>query len=186
LPASIFSKWTSLDDRIGRKEYWLYYLLPSAVILLLSAFIANMVGEGVMEIGGIASAGVFIIGNVKRIRDLNPKVPAWLGIGAGMGLMGLWMAVMTVATVAAGGLFLVGLLIVMGNGGSGGEAMMVTAAVIFIAPIVVPPGIVILVAGFVPGSKAKQSTDLPSSGTDIDSDGAAHANLPEEESPGSA
>lgn len=154
---SILDKWLSLSGRIGRKEYWLVYMLPAGVFLL-----SSRLG---LPFTGWAALWFFTLGNVKRVRDFKVS---------GVAVMGIWWTVMVIAMVIGAGLFLFaavgGMLygltfgwLDIGVAGRLGETWL-TAAVIFFTPI----GILLLVAGFVPGLDAKQSGDLPSSGTDTD------------------
>ena len=39
MDASALSAWASFDGCVGRKEYWLHYLLPGGGLLLLSALL---------------------------------------------------------------------------------------------------------------------------------------------------
>lgn len=135
--------WASPDGRIGRREYWLHFLLP-ALVLTVSSLVLPLLGW--------AALWIFGVGCWKRIRDL----PASARMKKGM--VGLWIAATAVAAVIAAALFLFGLLMVMGNGGPGPEPFWIGAGLV----LVVPTGAALLIAGFVPGGPSREgAVSLP-------------------------
>jgi uncharacterized membrane protein YhaH (DUF805 family) len=147
--------WVSPLGRVGRKGYWLHFMLPTFALALLGGALplfdlsASLLSGGEVPLLGLASSWIFIVGNVKRVRDL--KVSA----GPAVAIMGVWVGVMAVAMVIAAGLFFFGLLAVMSNGGPDGEALMRTAAVVFFVPMA---GALLAIGflGSVPGETSRE------------------------------
>ena len=133
MDTAALTAWASPDGQVGRRDYWLGYVLPSLGLGLIGIFAQPL---------GLVALYLFVVGSLKRSRDLK------MSKGRAAGLAGIWVASMGVAAVIAGAVFLFGLLAIMGNGGPDGEPILVAALFIFVAPIAALP----LVLGLVRGS----------------------------------
>ena len=138
LNTATLTAWASPDGRVGRRDYWLGYVLPSLGLSSIGIFAHPL---------GLAALYLFAVGALKRSRDLK------MSTGRAAALAGVWVTSMIVATVIAGGVFLFGLFAIMGNGGPDGESILLAALLIFLAPVVAVP----LMLGMVPGSPQNQT-----------------------------
>lgn len=142
----LFTRWTTWSGTIGRREYWLGYLVPAAVFITFSEewLVPGLLGDLTLLVR-LAGLWLFTLGSVKRIRDL--------GLPAGA-LIVTWWGGMGVALVIAVGVFLFGMLTALSGGGS---ELMEQAVWIVLAPI----GILVLVAGGIPGPGASSDPPMP-------------------------
>lgn len=132
MDTSALIAWASPDGRIGRKEYWVHFLLPTLLLAVSSTWLPFL---------GWAALWIFAVGCLKRIRDLPTSKRMKKGI------VGLWVAATGVGAVIAVVLFFFGLLLVMSNGGPEHEPFWIGGALLLVAPTVA----VLLIAGFVSG-----------------------------------
>jgi uncharacterized membrane protein YhaH (DUF805 family) len=106
--------WISYVGRINRQTYWVYYLLPAFICLALAT---------VIPFAGLAAFALIVIGTVKRFHDLN------IGKVGLSGAVGVWVAVMVIAVLAAIVPFLGGI------SGSGNQGMIDAAAMTVAIPM---------------------------------------------------
>lgn len=107
-------KWISNKGRISRKTYWLYYLLPAFIFLLINSII---------KYAGLLALWLLIVGTVKRFHDFNG------GKGLLSGIVGFWGVALVIAVLAAIVPFLGAI------SGSGNSGMMNTAGMIIAIPM---------------------------------------------------
>ena len=108
------SRWISTKGRINRKEFWLLYMLPAAIVFVLGAD---------LEFSGLIALWIFGAGLLKRMNDINVS-RALIG-----GLVGSWWVVLIIAGVVAFVLFLGGI------SGAGNMDMLGTAALVIAVPM---------------------------------------------------
>ena len=107
-------KWLSNKGRISRKTYWLYYLLPALIFLLIASII---------EYAGLLTLWLIIVGTIKRFHDFNLGKDRIFAIG------GFWVTAMVIVVLAAIVPFLGSI------SGSGNKAMLNTAGMIIAIPM---------------------------------------------------
>ena len=141
---SKFRDWVSPEGRIGRKKYWLHFVLPAVILTLF---------EGFFPFAAWAALCVLIVGTVKRFRDF--KEPGSPRTGLLMGTIGMLFGSMALAIVIAIGLTILGFMFFMTEE-PGSSGLWAAAKMVFLLPI----GVMFIVVGFTPGLPTNIETDV--------------------------